>query len=315
MINEKDEAVKIIVETELSGHRLDYVVSCVAAISRAYAQRLIKEGRVNLFPPRRVKPSIKVETGDIISAIIPTATESKLIPIFIEFEVVYEDADIIVINKPTGLVVHPSKGHWDKSLVHGLLYKFPDIASINGKHRPGIVHRLDKTTSGLMVVARNGLAEEKLLKDFREKRVNREYIGLCHGEPPSVSGEIFLPIARDPINRYKRTIVEGGKKARTDYKVLWSNGDYSLVKFILHTGRTHQIRVHMSALNCPLVGDSLYKSESSCAVDLKNRVFLHSWKLRFSHPRTQEELSFFSTLPADLTDFLKNISPKNYYLY
>jgi 23S rRNA pseudouridine1911/1915/1917 synthase len=309
---DKDTLVEFIVKEEESGHRLDFVISQEVAVSRGHAQRLIKGGRVKLTPQRYIKPSIKVNKGDIVSVNMFAIKETELIPTEVDFEVLFFDDSIVVINKPSGLVVHPSKGHWDRTLVHGLLYRFPDIANINGVNRPGIVHRLDRTTSGLMVVARNGLAQETLFRDFKASRVNREYIGLCYGTPKNLIGEISLPIARNPYNRYKRSIVEDGRDARTGYNVIWSNSGFSLVHFTLHTGRTHQIRVHMNAINHPLVGDQLYAPGRHSSFDSCNRVFLHSWKLGFKHPKTRETICFVSPLTQDLVSFLKDISPKNH---
>ena len=160
------------------GHRLDFALSRLMGISRGYAQKLIKEGNAKLTPERRIKPSVKVAAGDALGVIVPPAETLDLEPQDVPFEVVYDDEDIIVVNKPAGLVVHPAPGHWSGTLVHGLLFRYPDLGALNGVQRPGIVHRLDATTSGLMVVARNGLAQEGLFKDFKERRVHKEYLAL-----------------------------------------------------------------------------------------------------------------------------------------
>ena len=166
---------------ELDGHRLDFALSRLMGISRGYAQKLIKEGNAKLTPERRIKPSVKVAAGDALGVVVPPAETLDLEPQDVPFEVVYDDEDIIVLNKPAGLVVHPAPGHWSGTLVHGLLFRYPDLGALNGVQRPGIVHRLDATTSGLMVVARNGLAQEGLFKDFKERRVHKEYLALCWG--------------------------------------------------------------------------------------------------------------------------------------
>ena len=219
---------------------------------------------------------------------------------------VYDDEDVIVVNKPAGLVVHPAPGHWSGTLVHGLLFRYPDLGALNGVQRPGIVHRLDATTSGLMVVARNGLAQEGLFKDFKERRVHKEYLALCWGEPPRAEGSVKYPIGRDPYSRLKMACVEDGREAWTDYKKLWSFGGKSLVICRLHSGRTHQIRVHMQALRCPLVGDRLYAPSRPSPFG-PERVFLHSWKLGFTHPRTREEMRFVRPLPPELVNYLKEL--------
>lgn len=297
------------VDPSLEGHRLDFVVSRLLGISRGFAQKLIKTGAAELTPQRRVKPSIKVQTGDVLAIKVPPAESLELEPEDINFEVVYSDPDIAVINKPAGLVVHPSPGHWTGTLVHGLLNKFPDLGTLNGVKRPGIVHRLDSTTSGLMVIAKNGLAQEGLFREFKERRVEKEYLALAWGTLRQKSGTIDLPIARDPYNRLRMTIIEDGRESRTDYRVLWSGKGYSLVRCRLHSGRTHQIRVHMRAVGHPLVGDRLYAPERKSPFG-EPRVFLHAWRLAFKHPRSGEILAFSCPLPEELSSFLKDILSK-----
>lgn len=297
---------QFVVDSSLDGHRLDFALSREFGISRGFSAKLIKEGQVSLFPERRVKPSLKIACGDKISVYMPPVETLDLEPEDVPFEVVYSDEDVIVINKPAGLVVHPSPGHWTGTLVHGLLYRFPDMGSMNGVQRPGIVHRLDSTTSGLMVVARNGLAQESLFRQFKDRRVEKVYLALCHGTLPSPSGEIRYPIGRDPFNRLRQTVLADGREAWTDYEVLWNKNGYSLVQCELHTGRTHQIRVHLKALKCPLVGDRLYDPSRQSPFP-PERLFLHAWKLSFTHPRTNEKLKFRAALAAELTEFLRKI--------
>ncbi|MDR3321096.1 MAG: RluA family pseudouridine synthase [Synergistaceae bacterium] len=290
---------------ELAGHRLDFAVSRELGISRSYAQNLIKDGRVSCGTVR-LKPSIRVRKGETYEINVPPPEKLNLEPEDIPFDVVYSDPDIIVVNKPAGLVVHPAPGHWSGTLVHGLLFRFPEMGNLNGVERPGIVHRLDATTSGLMVVARDGLAQEKLWGEFKARRVGKTYIALCHGEPGHRRATIDMPIGRDRLNRHRMAVTEDGREAVTEYDVLWSRGGYSLVRCVLHTGRTHQIRVHMSAAGCPLVGDDLYSSRRMAKGSpfVGPRVFLHSWRLSFSHPRTRERMSFKVYLPDDLKNFL-----------
>lgn len=290
----------------LCGHRLDFAVSRLMGVSRAYSQKLIKEGSVDISPHRRIKPSIKVSGGDVLSICVPPVETLDLEPQDVPFETVYEDRDVIVVNKPAGVVVHPAPGHWNGTLVHGLLFKFPDLGALNGVQRPGIVHRLDSTTSGLMVVARNGLAQEGLFNDFKERRIKKEYLALCYGIPPANSGSIKYPIGRDPYNRLRMACTEDGRDSWTDYEIIWSEGGYSLVRCRLHSGRTHQIRVHMQAVRCPLVGDRLY-APSRISPFGAERIFLHSWKLGFKHPRTRETMEFTCPLPRELSGFLKTL--------
>ncbi len=296
-----------VVPCDMDGHRLDFALSRAMGISRGFSQKLIKEGRLTLIPERRIKPSIKVAEGDVMTVLVPPIETLDLEPEDVPFEVVYSDQDIIVINKPAGLVVHPAPGHWRGTLVHGLLYRFPDLGSLNGVQRPGIVHRLDATTSGLMVVARNGLAQEGLFRDFKARRVEKEYLALCYGTPPSKEGEVHYPVGRDPYNRMRMAVVDDGRDAWTDYSTIWSQNGYSFVRCRLHTGRTHQIRIHLQAVKCPLVGDRLYAPSRKSPFG-EERIFLHSWKLSFSHPRSGEKLSFRVPLPEELVTFLASIA-------
>ena len=298
-----------VIDDEMAGHRLDFVLSRSMGLSRGFSQKLIKDGRVSLVPERRVKPSIKVSPGDVMNVVIPEIETLDLEPEDVPFDVVFSDEDVIVINKPAGLVVHPAPGHWSHTLVHGLLYRFPDMGALNGVQRPGIVHRLDSTTSGLMVAARNGLALEGLFRDFKARRVSKEYLALCYGAPKSQRGEVRYPVGRDPYNRFRMAVTEDGRDAWTDFSVIWSSNGYSLVSCRLHTGRTHQIRVHMAAIGCPIVGDRLYAPSRKSPFG-EERVFLHSWKLAFCHPRSGKMVSFRAPLPAELAEFLKDISPK-----
>lgn len=297
-----DESVFLIHE-ELSGHRLDYVVSRELGISRNFAQKLIRGGNVRFSPPRRVKPSLAVSAGDCLNVHVPPPQTLELEPEDVPFEVVYADEDVIVVDKPAGVVVHPAPGNWSGTLVHGLLFRFPDIGNLNGVRRPGIVHRLDATTSGLMVVARNGLAQERLFCDFKARRVDKTYLALCWGRPKSEAGMIDLPIGRDEGNRLRMGIVEDGRESQTGYRVIWSRGGKSLIQCKLYTGRTHQIRVHLRAIGHPLVGDALYAPGRESPFN-PPRVFLHSWRLSFKHPRDNRELAFRSHLPKELREAL-----------
>jgi 23S rRNA pseudouridine1911/1915/1917 synthase len=297
------------VSGDMEGHRLDFFVSRSLGISRNSAQALIRQGAVSLSSEERVKPSVKVPAGARVSVMMPEAPEVKLEPEDVPFEVVYSDGDIIVVNKPAGLIVHPAPGYGSGTLVNGLLFRFPDLVSGKELHRPGIVHRLDRTTSGLMVVARNGLAMEFLFKDFKMRRVGKEYLALCMGKPKRERGSVSLPIGRDPSNRTRMTVIESGRPSLTDYRVIWSFNGFSLVRCTLHSGRMHQIRVHMKALNCPLVGDRVYAPNARSPFK-EERIFLHSWRLSFTHPRTRKRMEFRSVLPPELTAYLREVLSK-----
>jgi 23S rRNA pseudouridine1911/1915/1917 synthase len=288
--------------TELAGHRLDYAVSLELGVSRSYAGQLVKNGLVVSLSGQRVKPSKKIALGDRYRIEIPPPEKLDLEPEDVPFGVAYSDEDIIVVDKPPGLVVHPAPGHFHGTLVHGLLHRFPSFGNMNGTLRPGIVHRLDATTSGLMVVARNGLALEKLYGEFKSRKVEKTYIFLCHGTPKRKAARIDMPIGRHECGK-KMEVRSDGRDAVTDYEVIWDDGSYSLAVCSIHTGRTHQIRVHMSSIGCPLVGDALYAPSRKSPFGAP-RVFLHSWKLSFSHPRDGRRIAFRSLIPDDLKDCL-----------
>jgi len=287
---------------EHAEHRLDYAISRELGISRNHAQFIIKNGLVTPEREVRIKPSVKVAQGDIYTINVPPPETLELEPEDVPFGVVHSDDDIIVVDKPAGLVVHPAPGHYHGTLVHGLLYRFPKFGEIKGVIRPGIVHRLDATTSGLMVVARNGFAMEKLYAQFKSRAVEKTYIFLCHGTPCNRRARIDAPIGRAPDGK-KMTLREDGRNAVTDYEILWSDSGFSLGKCVIHTGRTHQIRVHMKSVGCPLVGDVMYAPSRETPFE-DSRVFLHSWKLSFTHPRTGEKICFRSFIPQDLKSCL-----------
>jgi 23S rRNA pseudouridine1911/1915/1917 synthase len=296
------------ITAELSGHRLDYVISRECGISRSYAQKLIKGGMVRLLcetDGNRIKSSVKTKAGERYAVSIPPPENLELEPEDVDFDVVYSDEDIIVIDKPAGLVVHPSPGHGNGTLVNGLLYRFAEFGDTKGVARPGIVHRLDATTSGLMVVARNGFALEKLFGEFKARRVEKVYLLLCRGTPKEPKARIDAPVGRD-IDGRRMTVRADGRSAVTDYEVLWSRRGYSFCRCVIHTGRTHQIRVHMKSAGCPLVGDTFYSAPKESGFP-ENRVFLHSWKLSFAHPRDGRKIHFRSFIPADLRYFLSDV--------
>ncbi|MBQ7169471.1 MAG: RluA family pseudouridine synthase [Synergistaceae bacterium] len=281
-------------------------------MTRSHVQRLLKAGSIKCDDKDSLKPSKKVPEGRRFTADIPESlnlTYLKADPV--EFEVVYEDEYIFVINKPSGLVVHPAPGSWRNTLVNGLVYRYPEMRELPNWLRPGIVHRLDGGTSGLMVVARTQKVTLALINMFKERTVHKHYIALAHGVPEKREGILSGPIARDPANPLRMMVAEGGKPSLTGYKVLWSIDGISLAECELFTGRTHQIRVHMSALGCPLVGDKLYGANDEGL----RRVYLHSWKLEFSHPVTGEAMKFRQPLTPDFLErirFLREGKPINY---
>jgi 23S rRNA pseudouridine1911/1915/1917 synthase len=286
--------------------RLDVFISKQLGITRNYAQQIIRNSQIS-SGTAKLKPSSTVSKTQEFFINLPPVESLELTPEYVPFEVVFEDRHIIVLNKPSGVVVHPAPGNWTRTLVHGLLFSYPDI-SCNNTSRPGIVHRLDAETSGLMVVARDSKAMERLQRMFQNKEIHKTYIALVNGNLSVTEGVINAPIARDPKNRLKMAVLREGRDAVTEFRKLWSNKNYSLVLCRLITGRTHQIRVHFDAIGYPLVGDKIYgnKNKNEKTLDL-NRVFLHSWKLDFQHPVIEKVMSFRCPIPEELKDTLKTI--------
>jgi 23S rRNA pseudouridine1911/1915/1917 synthase len=285
------------------GERLDKVVSSLRPdLSRAHIQRLIEEGKctVNEKPS---KPGYKLRNGDDIHLIVPPPEPlAHLSPEPIKLDIVYEDADIMVINKPAGMVVHPAPGHYSGTLVNALLYHIPDL-NINGNIRPGIAHRLDKDTSGLLVVAKSDKALGSLISQMKEHTTLKEYLALVDGNMQPPAGIIDAPIGRDPSARKQMAVVPNGRPARTEYKVLKYLEEHSLVQVRLHTGRTHQIRVHFSYMGYPVTGDTVYGKRKP-TLPLK-RQFLHAARLGIKLPSGGEYREFEAPLPPELEKALE----------
>ena len=280
--------------------RLDqYLAGLDTGMTRSRLSRLIVEGQV-LVNGGPAKPSHKVRAGDRISLSVPPPRPSSVGPQEIPVTVVYQDASVVVIDKPAGLAVHPGPGHPDMTLVNALLAMCPDIQGIGGEIRPGIVHRLDKDTSGLMMVAKTHQAHNDLSSQIKSRQVTKGYLALVEGTPKQLHGKVDAPVGRHPRRRTRMAVVVGGKEARTNYKVIYQIAGYSLLEIYLETGRTHQIRVHMAYLGHPLLGDTTYGRSSS----LVNRHFLHAFHLGFKHPVNGESLEFKIDLPSDLTPVL-----------
>lgn len=278
-----------------AGERLDaYLTRAVPDLSRAHAQKLIASGAVTVND-RPTKPALRLSPGDRVHVSLPEPRPVAPAPEPIHLAVVYEDDDLIVVDKPAGLTVHPAPGHPSGTLVNALLAHCADLAGINGDLRPGIVHRLDQDTSGLLVVAKNDRAQLALGRQFAGREVLKAYLALVEGNPPP-AGVIDAPIGRHPAQRKRMAVVAEGRPARTRYRVVAQLAEAVLVVAVLETGRTHQVRVHFAAIGHPVVGDAVYGHRSP----LIPRQFLHAWRLGFHHPRTGNWMEFEAPLPEDL---------------
>ena len=289
--------IKTSIISEKEYERLDLFLCEKFQISRNYSQRLIQKGRIKdkVNPDRILKASTPVKANDYFAVRFPTAKNlTEATPEPVDFDVIYSDECVIIVNKPSGLVVHPAPDHWHGTLVNGLLYKFPDMQEFPNKLRPGIVQRLDISTSGLMVIARTQEVSNAIQKMFLTRSIKKTYLALAQGTLKKPEGILSGPIDRDPNNFLRRAVIEGGKRSLTGYKVLQSRNNFSLIECSLLTGRTHQIRVHLSAYGHPIVGDELYGSKIEAG-----RVMLHSWKLEFPHPKTGEILKFRQAIPEE----------------
>lgn len=288
--------------------RIDKVLTTLEPeIIRSQLKNLINDGHVTVNG-QPVKPKYKVQSGDKISLVKPEPQLLELTPENIPLDIVYEDDDVIVVNKPQGMVVHPAPGHPNHTLVNALLYHSP-LSTINGTFRPGIVHRIDKDTSGLLMVAKNDLAHQSLAEQLRNKINQREYLALVYGQIKEDEGTIDAPLGRNPQDRKKQAVVKGGRHAVTHFKVMKRYDNFTLVKCILETGRTHQIRVHMKYIGHPLVGDPLYGPRKVVG---KDGQFLHAALLGFKHPRTGKELVFEAPLPENFQKMLDKLDKQQH---
>lgn len=301
--------------TSDAGQRLDqYLAANLTELSRSRIQQLIVDAHV-LVNGQQVKPSYKIKPGDRLEVAIPPPPASPFSPEPMPLEVVYEDEDLIIINKPAGLVVHPGAGIRSGTLANALSYHFQQLSTLSGALRPGIVHRLDKETSGLLVVAKGDEAHERLAAQWRRREVEKTYIGLVYGIPSPTQGQIDAPVGRHPAHRTKMAVrAKGqGRQALTIYRVIETFADAALLELQLRTGRTHQIRVHLAYIHHPIVGDDVYGAGFKTkikdpvvrqAINQLGRHFLHAAKLRFHHPRTGLTLEFHSDLPPELKQLL-----------
>lgn len=295
------------IDTELTELRVDkYLVDVCEDLSRSelrdyFDQNLIKVNN------KVVKPSLKVKNNDVVDIDVkdddPITLEKENIPL----NIVYEDEDVIVVNKPSGMVVHPAPGHYNGTLVNALLYHCNQLSNLGGDVRAGIVHRIDKDTSGLLVACKNNLAHKSLSEQLKEKTTTRKYIAIVTGSISHNLGRINAPIGRDPENRQKMAVVEGGKEAITHFRVIDRFRDFTLLELELETGRTHQIRVHMAYIGHPVINDPLYGTKKQTT---EFGQYLHAKTLGFVHPRTKEYLEFTSELPQEFIDKIEELKKK-----
>lgn len=296
--------VSYTIEEQQQGERIDKAISSIQTEwSRTQISNWITEGIVKVNG-ETVKAKYKVKAGDVVEIIVPEAEPLDVIAENLALEIVYEDADVLVVNKPKGMVVHPAPGHMTGTLVNGLMYHCKDLSGINGILRPGIVHRIDKDTSGLLMVAKNDVAHESLVEQLVNKTVTRKYTALVHGHIAHDKGTIDAPIGRDQKDRQKQAVVDKGKHAVTHFQVIERFGDFTLVECRLETGRTHQIRVHMNYIGFPLVGDPKYGPRKT--IDFGGQV-LHAGVLGFIHPTTDEYMEFEAPLPVDYVQLLEEL--------
>ncbi|HUJ30936.1 MAG TPA: RluA family pseudouridine synthase [Candidatus Acidoferrum sp.] len=311
------EQFEFTVPEEHAGQRLDrFLTAQLPEMTRSRVQVLMDEGRVRV-DGAALKPSHRVAAGEVIVVEIPPAPPAGVEPEEIPLDVLYEDRDVAVINKPANMIVHPGAGADSGTMVAALLHRFggmDGLSAVGGPLRPGIVHRLDKGTSGALLIARTNPAHKKLVDEFRDRRVEKTYVALLHGKVKGESGRIEMPIARDLRRRSRMTARRReGRDARTDWRIRLRLGAFSFVEADLHTGRTHQIRVHFSALGCPVVGDTLYGAprQERAGNELLPplaRNFLHAARLAFEHPRTGKRMQFRAPLPLELENYLRELA-------
>ena len=295
---------EFVVVLEEAGVRIDrYLSDRCQDISRSYLQKLLKEQSV-LVNEKPVKSNYKVNRDDRITLSLPEIVEPEILAEEIPLDIIYEDKDIILINKPKGMVVHPAAGHYSGTLVNGLMYHCrKDLSGINGVMRPGIVHRIDMDTTGVLIVCKNDMAHNSISEQLKEHSITRKYAAIVHGNLKEDHGTVNAPIGRHPLDRKKMSINEkNGREAVTHYRVLERFQQFTYIECQLETGRTHQIRVHMASINHPLLGDSVY-GPAKCPFRLTGQT-LHAGILGFVHPRTGEYMEFTAPLPDYFEELL-----------
>ena len=298
-------AIQLVVTQKSAQSRLDlFLARELTQFSRSRLQQLIRDGFVSLNG-ERARPRDRVRAGDRIRVSEPLPEKTDNQPEAMSLDILFEDDDLVVINKPAGLVVHPGAGHREHTLVNALLHHCPNLSGVGGKERPGIVHRLDKETSGCLVVAKNDETHRNLSAQFAARTVEKIYLALVAGKLRKKIGSIDAAITRHPVHRQRMTAISArGRAARTDYRVVAESGQASLLECELHSGRTHQIRVHLQHLGHPVLGDKVYAARLAKHFP---RQMLHAWKLGFRHPRTDEAKKFEATMPEDFASTMRSL--------
>lgn len=290
-----EKTIELIVEQEDAGMRLDAYLREKTPFSRSRIVSLMEEGELIVDGVPEIKAARKTEIGMKLMLTVPETKPVSIVPQNIPLEILYQDADVVLVNKPCGMVVHPAAGNEDKTLVNALLYHVHDLSGIGGEMRPGIVHRLDKDTSGLILIAKNDAAHTALSEQFKQRTMEKHYRAVAYGSFAQDEGLIDAPIGRHPIDRKKMAIVADGKPSKTEWHVLERLNGATYLDVHLLTGRTHQIRVHMLSVGHPLLGDRIYAPNLKCAVCIP-RLMLHAYSLAFTHPKTGERMTFCAPL-------------------
>lgn len=301
-----EQTIDIIVAAEDAGERIDAFLRRKTELSRSRVSELILSGALHINGKEQLKPSFKVEAGQCVSLRVPEMQPVDIVPQNIPIDILYQDKDIVVINKPCGMVVHPAAGNEDGTLVNALMYHIRDLSGIGGEMRPGIVHRLDKDTSGLILVAKHDKAHTVMSEQFKSRTMEKHYRAVAYGNFPQDSGLIDAPIARHPVDRKKMAIVPDGKPSQTEWRVIERFRGATYLDVHLLTGRTHQIRVHMQSIGHPLLGDKIYAPNIKASVHVP-RLMLHAYSLAFTHPITGERMEITAPIPQPFTTVLEKM--------
>lgn len=299
-----DQIIELLVTPEEAGERIDAYLRRKTELSRSRVSDLILGGALSICGKEQLKPSFKVDAGQQIELRIPETRSVDIVPQDIPLDILYEDKDIVVINKPCGMVVHPAAGNEDHTLVNALLYHIHDLSGIGGEMRPGIVHRLDKDTSGLILIAKNDRSHIVMSDQFKSRSMEKHYRALAFGRFSEESGLIDAPIARHPVDRKKMAVVSGGKPSQTEWQVIKHLNGATYLDVHLLTGRTHQIRVHMHSIGHPLLGDKIYAPNIKTPIHV-SRLMLHAYSLEFTHPISGDRMRLEAPLPEAFNQTLR----------